>query len=677
MGCGDDGDPTSPPGGGGTPTVTGVTVSPNPATVAKDSTQQFSATVQGTNSPGQGVTWEIVESVAAGTTIDTDGLLTVAVGESASSLTVKATSTADTSYSGTATVTLVAAGSTIVDFTDLTANGSSSADTTYLTLTFDAAVPGLAATDITITANSTGTTRGALTSLGLGFYQLGVSGISASGDITVAVANVGGTYINPASRTVAVYKAAPTGGNPADADTLKTKLVSLGVTGATVSGAVVTIPANATLTLTDYVTVKAGVTLTIQDDLSTDDHTVTLNPGSTLTVNGTITVEPGILRVSGSGSDPVTINGAGTGKIQLSGPAAAGENSTLLDIMKTISIADITLQGAASNIGELVWINSAGDLTMTGTAKITGNETDGTNGLSGGVRVLSSGTFTMKDTASVEGNSSSAGAGSPGGVYVQGTFIMEDNSTVKNNSNPSGDGGGVYVIGGTFTMKDNSSVTGNTAYAGGGVCSGSLSTFIMQDNARVGGSAGEGNIATSTSGDGGGGVKSTGTFTMKGHASVTGNSAVYGGGVKSSGTFTMEDNASVDHNTSSQYGGGVYFNGSTFTLTDGYIGDNETTGSSTHGGGVYLTGTATFNMAGGEIAGNIAKTRGGGVYINSGDFVMSGGRILNNIARGGYTSGDPTGYGKSLYNNNGTAEYSDNTVIAAPYTFVDSDLSGH
>ncbi|MCL2270126.1 MAG: hypothetical protein FWC24_02160, partial [Treponema sp.] len=76
------------------PTVSNVTVSAagNAASVAKGSTLQFSATVTGTNSPAQTVTWTIdTTGVAAGTTISASGLLTVAAGETQTSLTIKAT----------------------------------------------------------------------------------------------------------------------------------------------------------------------------------------------------------------------------------------------------------------------------------------------------------------------------------------------------------------------------------------------------------------------------------------------------------------------------------------------------------------------------------------------------------------------------------------------------------
>jgi len=90
------------------PTVTGVTVSPSTASVAKGGTQQFSASVTGTGNPATTVTWT-VEGGITGTSI-TDGLLTVAADETATTLTVTATSTVTTSVSGTATVTVTGGG---------------------------------------------------------------------------------------------------------------------------------------------------------------------------------------------------------------------------------------------------------------------------------------------------------------------------------------------------------------------------------------------------------------------------------------------------------------------------------------------------------------------------------------------------------------------------------------
>lgn len=91
-----------------TPTVSGVTVDPNTASIAKGGSRIFTATVAGSNSPAQTVTWSVTGNVSASTTIS-GGTLTVGGDETATTLTVKATSTADTTKSGTAAVTVTSA----------------------------------------------------------------------------------------------------------------------------------------------------------------------------------------------------------------------------------------------------------------------------------------------------------------------------------------------------------------------------------------------------------------------------------------------------------------------------------------------------------------------------------------------------------------------------------------
>ena len=88
------------------PTVTGVRVNPSSASVARGGTRGFTAEVLGIDPP-QTVTWTIDEAGRhAQTTINANGVLTMADDESLTTLTVRATSTFDTSVSGTATVIL-------------------------------------------------------------------------------------------------------------------------------------------------------------------------------------------------------------------------------------------------------------------------------------------------------------------------------------------------------------------------------------------------------------------------------------------------------------------------------------------------------------------------------------------------------------------------------------------
>jgi hypothetical protein len=80
---------------------------------------------------------------------------------------------------------------TAVTFSNLSADEPVTVTTAKLTLAFDKDIIGLAAGDIMITPNSTGTTKGMLTkAAGTGVYELTISGISAGGSITVRSTNL-------------------------------------------------------------------------------------------------------------------------------------------------------------------------------------------------------------------------------------------------------------------------------------------------------------------------------------------------------------------------------------------------------------------------------------------------------------------------------------------------------
>jgi len=87
-------------------TVSGVAVTPSEVSVESGGTQTFTAEIFGPNNPLQTVTWSVNGGVE-GTNIDDDGILTVAIEETADTLEVKATPTADTSMSGWAYVTVI------------------------------------------------------------------------------------------------------------------------------------------------------------------------------------------------------------------------------------------------------------------------------------------------------------------------------------------------------------------------------------------------------------------------------------------------------------------------------------------------------------------------------------------------------------------------------------------
>ena len=89
-----------------TPTITSVTVTPATAQVGKGAQLQLSAEVKATGFANKKVSWNVEGATSDETTITPNGLLVVGSDETASSLTVKAISLANSSKSGSATITV-------------------------------------------------------------------------------------------------------------------------------------------------------------------------------------------------------------------------------------------------------------------------------------------------------------------------------------------------------------------------------------------------------------------------------------------------------------------------------------------------------------------------------------------------------------------------------------------
>ncbi len=90
----------------GNPTVDSVTITPESATVANGKQETFTATVEGENNPSQEVTWSIMDNESEDTSIDENGVLTVADDETADEIEVFATSVEDPTVFKVAKVTI-------------------------------------------------------------------------------------------------------------------------------------------------------------------------------------------------------------------------------------------------------------------------------------------------------------------------------------------------------------------------------------------------------------------------------------------------------------------------------------------------------------------------------------------------------------------------------------------
>ena len=86
--------------------VTGVTVTPNTATVTAGHTIQLNATVSGTGYVPKDVTWTMTGNLSQNSKVSSTGVVTIGADETAASVVVTATSVYDTTKSGSSTITV-------------------------------------------------------------------------------------------------------------------------------------------------------------------------------------------------------------------------------------------------------------------------------------------------------------------------------------------------------------------------------------------------------------------------------------------------------------------------------------------------------------------------------------------------------------------------------------------
>ena len=184
-------------------------------------------------------------------------------------------------------------------------------------------------------------------------------------------------------------------------------------------------------------------------------------------------------------------------------------------------------------------------------------------------------------------------------------------------------GGGVYIApGGQLTMTGGN-IIGCSAEYGGGVC------IDSERNGKPGQfSMSGGSIAGCVASNSGGGVYAR----VEGSVfNMSGTSAIHdcrcsdsGGGVRAYGTFQMSGHAVIRNCTAESeteyiYGGGVYVNSSSFVMSgEAKIEDCQAisnSSKSSNGGGVYLTNNTTLTLSGNAVIQNCTAANS----VNSGE----------------------------------------------------------
>ena len=190
-------------------------------------------------------------------------------------------------------------------------------------------------------------------------------------------------------------------------------------------------------------------------------------------------------------------------------------------------------------------------------------------------------------------------------VYVDGGTLDVKGGYIVGGGSEGTPGGGIYVNGGTVNIQGGV-VAANRGRSGGGI-------FVNSGELNISGGAVAGNEVIKGHEDNGGGiyVNSSGTLNLSGNGYVTNNS-------KDCDCEICQGDKNNTHG-----GGGIALaNGSTMSMTGGYVTGNY---SSLAGGGIYAgfyegDGGVNFSMTGGTIAANCAQHgEGGGLRIGGGN----------------------------------------------------------
>jgi len=406
------------------PTVTGVTVNPKNVNVAKGDTRQFRATVTGENNPAQTVEWEVTGG-AAGTAIDANGKLTVDANETAETLTVKATSTADTSKSGTATVTVTGGHSggdtTTVNITGIAQVGHTLSvdiegpadNVSYQWTRGDTAeadgapISGATSSTYLLTENDEGKFIKVIVTVN--GSSAGVTSpatkqvLSASAPTpTVTAVTVSPATISLEKGESRVFKVTVTGENDPDTRVIWT------VTGGADSGTFITIDGSLTVAEGETATTLTVKAVSTADDSKFGTAAVTVtggtpvDPGTPATVTAvtvspsTTSVDKGATRqfsaaVTGTNGPAQTVTWAVTGGITGTSitpnggllTVAAGETATSLTVRAT-STADTAKSGTATVTVTAPPLPAlTGTVSISGTAKVLETLTANTASLGG------------------------------------------------------------------------------------------------------------------------------------------------------------------------------------------------------------------------------------------------------------------------------------------------------
>lgn len=364
-------------------------------------------------------------------------------------------------------------------------------------------------------------------------------------------------------------------------------------------------------------------------------------------------------------------------KVEITGGTITGATEsgvTIKDAEDTnVLLKDLTIEKNEGKQGGGVHIENSQNVTIdhctiqnNKTTEVSENGSDVSVGAGGGVFVSDNSHVTITDSKILD-NTGTRG----GGIYTEhSTVKVVEKSEIKNNiatdvpsgasNSNKGLGGGIYSFDSTLTVTD-STISDNEAKGstsliisndgelssstlgngGGGICAVGKKSDVTLDKVTVTGNKATSNVSTNL-GAGGGIEAQGGSLTVKDSTISNNNARGNGGGIFSAEGNVLDVSGSTIKGNKGNNGGGIHTGEardasktpSKATITDTTILENEAIGSG-EGGGVYVGTRADATLKGCTVANNKSVSTGGGIAAKLGTVTLDDTTVENNQAVNG------------------------------------------
>lgn len=354
---------------------------------------------------------------------------------------------------------------------------------------------------------------------------------------------------------------------------------------------------------------------------------------------------------SASTTNGLLVNGA---TIQNNASTEHSAGAIYVSVNRSATIQSGTISGNTAINGGGIYTDTGGTLNVEGGTISSNTATN----CGGGISIRDNTDLTITG-GTITQNTAISGGGidAIGDIIISGGSIT--NNTATGTASNNGYGGGIYTFG-NISMDDGEITDNKATNYGGGIAILKHSSYPVPTATLTGGIISDNILNGSTTGSSGGGIYSNNSNLAISEVEINGNTSAKGGGIFIvDGTSTISNsNTTINENITTNVGGGIYLSSGSLTISGGHINNNTSldaggiytrstlningssiveikgnTANPRAGGGIFVGGgTTTASNNNLTIENNTANTSGGGVHIQTGTFVLSGGTIKKNTA---------------------------------------------